>query len=741
MPLKDEVVLKREFIRKLPDLLGMQTWILDTLNFEVDFYKLLGVEQGAEQKQISKMVRKTLFKYHPDKNNFKSAEEKRIGEETFKVIAAFANLLSDQNSRREYDCWLNVIQSKDIGLAAFPQEVAYLGWNVERFISAVEKKHQYFLSRPDEYDFLQKRISQSDKKSKCLRYMLWHNMLGPDQIRKLNWFIFDAMSSPEFLFWAIENRQMEIRDLESLDKKTLKFLLETGLPIMRAELMTKGELLSSSSNVRSVLVDNQHNLLDGTLKISDVFWGWKEEISLLEARWNALKEDVGSFLGGVSKSDEKQIGARLDEALQALSQTESRLTKLKFGPLDWNMESRKNKLIWEICCQRSGIELWRKKIALRVREEAIFKQNSELTVSWRVLEGNLRSFLGGERSAPGMDEKQLETRLDDMLEQFSQMEDQFNVLEFDLRQLELNFYENNLKAGIEKHRSNAQLAKQKLAFCLQTQDMLKQLSAVEDERALDALCRQWEEFKAGNDSSWFEFADAQKIDSQIQRIQTFRQTLEKLQQLSQEAALRQVLELMKNISEYSDLPMFLRSQLVASRQKIAQYFSEIVHRLVFEKLASFQIQAADLEEKAGEEDFKKRLLVALLADKSVDADLVHQCFQWSPQTQSDEGGIQGMLTALVYADFQVMAKSVNVSVCFERTLIERLSHWVRICVNAVLSVLGLEPRLEQINEDFTARKKEVLNCWQKEKQTFSDLNSKEKAYEHRSVSTGNRMVF
>jgi curved DNA-binding protein len=63
-----------------------------------DYYKILGVEKNASQKDIQKAFRKLARKYHPDVNpGDPSAEEK------FKEINEANEVLSDPEKRKEYD--------------------------------------------------------------------------------------------------------------------------------------------------------------------------------------------------------------------------------------------------------------------------------------------------------------------------------------------------------------------------------------------------------------------------------------------------------------------------------------------------------------------------------------------------------------------------------------------------------------------------------------------------------------
>jgi len=63
-----------------------------------DYYKILGVDKNATQKEIKKAYRKLANKYHPDKNpGNKEAEEK------FKEINEAHDVLGDPENRKKYD--------------------------------------------------------------------------------------------------------------------------------------------------------------------------------------------------------------------------------------------------------------------------------------------------------------------------------------------------------------------------------------------------------------------------------------------------------------------------------------------------------------------------------------------------------------------------------------------------------------------------------------------------------------
>ncbi|MBI4195533.1 MAG: DnaJ domain-containing protein [Betaproteobacteria bacterium] len=62
-----------------------------------DYYEVLGVSRGADEKAIKDAFRKLALQYHPDRNKEPGAEER------FKEIAAAYAVLSDPKKRAEYD--------------------------------------------------------------------------------------------------------------------------------------------------------------------------------------------------------------------------------------------------------------------------------------------------------------------------------------------------------------------------------------------------------------------------------------------------------------------------------------------------------------------------------------------------------------------------------------------------------------------------------------------------------------
>ena len=62
-----------------------------------DYYQLLGVSRRPTHKEIQRAYRKLARKYHPDVNKERGAEDK------FKQISEAYHVLSDSESRAQYD--------------------------------------------------------------------------------------------------------------------------------------------------------------------------------------------------------------------------------------------------------------------------------------------------------------------------------------------------------------------------------------------------------------------------------------------------------------------------------------------------------------------------------------------------------------------------------------------------------------------------------------------------------------
>jgi len=64
-----------------------------------DYYKILGVSEGASLDDIKKAYRQMAMRYHPDRNQ----ENRKGAEERFKEISEAYYVLSDDKRRQEFD--------------------------------------------------------------------------------------------------------------------------------------------------------------------------------------------------------------------------------------------------------------------------------------------------------------------------------------------------------------------------------------------------------------------------------------------------------------------------------------------------------------------------------------------------------------------------------------------------------------------------------------------------------------
>ena len=64
-----------------------------------DYYEVLGVDKGADDKQIKKAYKRLAMKHHPDRNS----DNKEAAEEKFKEIQKAYAILSDAQKRQAYD--------------------------------------------------------------------------------------------------------------------------------------------------------------------------------------------------------------------------------------------------------------------------------------------------------------------------------------------------------------------------------------------------------------------------------------------------------------------------------------------------------------------------------------------------------------------------------------------------------------------------------------------------------------
>ena len=63
-----------------------------------DFYEVLGVSKGADEREIKKAYKRLAMKYHPDRNQGDAGAE-----EKFKEVKEAYEVLTDENLRARYD--------------------------------------------------------------------------------------------------------------------------------------------------------------------------------------------------------------------------------------------------------------------------------------------------------------------------------------------------------------------------------------------------------------------------------------------------------------------------------------------------------------------------------------------------------------------------------------------------------------------------------------------------------------
>lgn len=68
-----------------------------------DYYNILGVSKDASEADIKKAYKKLALKYHPDRQQGKSDEEKKEAEDKFKEINEAFSVIGDEKKRKEYD--------------------------------------------------------------------------------------------------------------------------------------------------------------------------------------------------------------------------------------------------------------------------------------------------------------------------------------------------------------------------------------------------------------------------------------------------------------------------------------------------------------------------------------------------------------------------------------------------------------------------------------------------------------
>ena len=83
-----------------------------------DYYKILGIERDASEKEIKNAYRKLALKWHPDKNN-ESEEQRAHAERQFRDVSEAYQILSDPNKRKQHDMGMSADDISS-GMGGFP---------------------------------------------------------------------------------------------------------------------------------------------------------------------------------------------------------------------------------------------------------------------------------------------------------------------------------------------------------------------------------------------------------------------------------------------------------------------------------------------------------------------------------------------------------------------------------------------------------------------------------------------
>ncbi len=75
------------------------TYLYNSVDYDKDYYEILGLESTASTDDVKKAYRNLAKKYHPDVNKSASSEE------IFKLISEAYEILSDQGKRTRYDTY------------------------------------------------------------------------------------------------------------------------------------------------------------------------------------------------------------------------------------------------------------------------------------------------------------------------------------------------------------------------------------------------------------------------------------------------------------------------------------------------------------------------------------------------------------------------------------------------------------------------------------------------------------
>ena len=80
-----------------------------------DYYKVLGVRQGASDDEIRKAYRRKAMEYHPDRNHSEEAQDKFIGiTEAYEYLTSHPHgrNITQEEVRKNYEAWVRYRQAE-----------------------------------------------------------------------------------------------------------------------------------------------------------------------------------------------------------------------------------------------------------------------------------------------------------------------------------------------------------------------------------------------------------------------------------------------------------------------------------------------------------------------------------------------------------------------------------------------------------------------------------------------------
>jgi curved DNA-binding protein len=138
----------------------------------MDYYKILEVDENANDEDIKKSYRKLAMKYHPDRN-----KGNKESEEKFKLISEAYRILSDPQAKKEYD----IQRSGRVNANFFNQGNNYDDY----FSSDLNEIFNSMFNRQgmfnDGWGYREKSFSPSNKSRYKITISFWESVLGANK--------------------------------------------------------------------------------------------------------------------------------------------------------------------------------------------------------------------------------------------------------------------------------------------------------------------------------------------------------------------------------------------------------------------------------------------------------------------------------------------------------------------------------------------------------------------------------